>query len=206
MDSNMKRAISTLISLTFFFQTMSPAVHAQMANQQVPDIEPPAITFELGDEQIPDGLKTLSVTVTDNRGVAAVTLFYRDGGDIAYTEKAMLESSPNVYSADVTLDAVISDRLEFYIRAEDVSGNSVFEGQKFAPLAYTVVADMPVAQGTRSASTPSAEDEEEEGMSTLTMILIGLGVLALAGGGGGGGGGSTAPTTGSITITTDIPQ
>ncbi len=48
----------------------------------------------------------------------------------------------------------------------------------------------------KSVTEPGAA--EEEGMSTLTMILIGVGVLALAGGGG--------PETGSVTITTDVPN
>jgi hypothetical protein len=116
----------------------------------------------------------------------------------------MLKTGVNSYTTELSVDPVISKKLEFYIRAEDVSGNSVFEGQKFSPFAYLVV---PASVST--ASVTAAPEPEEEGMSTLTMILIGVGVLALAGGGGGGSsdgsGGSTTPT-GTLTITTALPD
>ena len=82
--------------------------------------------------------------------------------------------------------------------------NSVFAGQKFSPLTYTVI---PAAVGDDVIQVTSEQPalDDEEGMSTFTLILIGIAVAALAGSGGGGGG-SSAPTTGSVTITTDVPD
>ena len=124
--------------------------------------------------------------------------------DVAFKPREMKQSStdPNVYSAKISLDAVISDKIEIYIRADDVSSNSIFEGQKFSPLAYTIV-----PAGAGKVITPVTEppaDEEEEGMSTLTMILIGLGVAALAGGGGSSDS-PPPPPGGSVIISVTLP-
>jgi hypothetical protein len=201
----MKIIIARVLSLVFFLQLISPAAFAAQLNLQAPDIEPPAIKFDPGESSISDGVKTFSAEVTDNIGVANVTLYYKNADDVGYTPKRMRLTGINTYSADVTVDSVITSKIEFYIRADDVSGNSVFEGQKFSPFAYEVV---PVALEEEVVTTVTAppKDEEEEGMSTMTLILIGLGVAALAGGGGGGGGGGTTATTGSVTITTDLPD
>lgn len=197
----MKKLFTKILTLFFFLQVISPAVYAAKLNLQAPDIEPPSINFDVGNEEISDGIKTISVEVTDNIGVANVTLYYKGSGDVGFTPKQMKLSDINTYTTDISIDSVISDKLEFYIRADDVSGNSVFEGQKFSPFSYNVV---PVAVTEEVVTSVSEPPEDEEGMSTLTMILIGVGVLALAGGGGGGGGGSS--DTGSITITTELPD
>lgn len=198
----MKRTISILIGWMFFLQVVSPVAYAETLNLQAPDIEAPVIKFDLGETEITDGIKSFTVEVTDNKGVANVTLYYKSANDIGYVPKPMQKIGPNTYSTEVSVDSVISKKLEFYIRADDVSGNSVFEGQKFSPFSYSVVPVVAAEQ-----VVVKDPDQKEEGMSTMTMILIGLGVLALAGGGGGGGGGGgSTPTTGTVTITTDLPD
>jgi len=201
---SMKKLIARLMSLFFFLQVISPVALAEQLNLQAPDIEPPSIVFDPGESAISDGVKTFSAEVTDNRGVATVTLYYKNASDVGFTPKRMRLTGINTYTADVTVDSVISDKIEFYIRADDVSGNSVFEGQKFSPFAYDVVPAAVEEEVVATVTAPPAA--EEEGLSTTTLILIGLGVAALAGGGGGGGGGGGSTPTGSITITTDIPD
>ncbi len=190
----MNRKIATLISWIFFLQIIFPVAYAEPLNLQSQDIEAPVITFDIGETEISDGIKNFSVKVTDNRGVANVTLYYKNANSIGFTPKAMKKIGPDTYSTEVDLDSLIVKKLEFYISAEDVSGNRVFEGQKFSPFAYTIVQEQ---------SPPVLA--EKEGMSMLTKVLIGLGVLALASGGGGGSG-DNAPSTGTITITTPIPD
>jgi hypothetical protein len=196
----MKIFLSRLIALTFFLQVITPA-YAESLSLQAPDIEPPVIKFNAGKNEISEGIKTFTAEVTDNKGIANVTLYYKNANDVGYVPKPMLKTGTNTYTAELSVDPVISKKIEFYIRAEDVSGNSVFEGQKFSPYAYQVV-----PASVAAATVSSAPEPEEEGMSTLTMILIGVGVLALAGGGGGGGGGGTTTTTGTVTITTALPD
>jgi hypothetical protein len=197
----MKIYLSRLLALIFFLQITTPAAYAETLSLQAPDIEPPVINFDVGKSEISEGIKTFSVEVVDNKGVASVTLYYKNANDIGYIPKPMLKTGTNTYTTEVAVDPVISKKLEFYIRAEDVSGNSVFEGQKFSPYAYEVV-----PKDEKTASVIAAPEPEDEGMSTITMILIGVGVLALAGGGGGGGGGEPAAQTGTVTITGQLPD
>ncbi len=203
----MKVTLVRTFSLLFFLQTIIPPASAagQMA-LSAPDIEPPAILFEQFDTEIEAGIKTFTAVVTDNIGVANVTLYYKSApDDIAFKAKAMKQSptDPIVYTVTLSLDPVISDKLEIFIRADDVSGNSIFEGQKFSPFTYSIV---PVAYGVEVSQPVTAPKEEEEGMATWQLVLIGLGVAALVGGGGSDGGGGATPTTGTVTITTDLPD
>lgn len=204
----MKIIATRIVALSFFLHViMPPAMAAEQLSLPAPDIEPPTIQFEKSGSEIEAGEKTFTAVVTDNVGAAEVTLYFKGASDISYTPKRMKRSSPdsNTYTTSLYLDPVIIDKLEIYVRADDVSGNSVFEGQKFSPFAFTVVA-KDEEEVVRSVTEPAVAEGEEEGMSTLTMILIGLGVAALAGGGGGGGGGGTDTDTGSVTITTDVPN
>lgn len=202
----MKLVFARLFSLFFVLQVMSPPILAAQLILQAQDIEPPAIVFEMNATDIPEGLNSFKARVTDNVGVSNVTLFYRAAGDIAFSSKPMtkLEEGSDIYSTELFIDPVIIKKIEIYLKAEDVSGNSVFEGKKFIPLSYNVVTNTP-------ADVVNVGDEaksEEEGMSTWTWVLIGLGVAALAGGGGGGGGGGSGNSIdpGTITVTTDVPN
>ncbi len=203
----MKIILARIFSLLFFLQvSLPPALAAEQLGLPAPDVEPPKIRFDETSGEIEAGEKIFTATVTDNIGVESVTLYFKGTTDIAFVAKVMKRSGtdPNVYTTKLYLDPVISDKLEIYVRADDVSGNSIFEGQKFSPLTYTVV-PKDADEVVQPVTAPPVEDEEE--MSTLTMILIGVGVLALASGGGGGGGGSTSSTpTGTITINTSIPE
>ena len=204
----MKIILTRIFSLLFFLQvTLPPALAAEQLGLPAPDVEPPKVLFDKTSSEIEAGEKTFTATVTDNVGVASVTLYFKGATDIAFIAKIMKrsETDPNVYTTKLYLDPVISNKLEIYVRADDVSGNSIFEGQKFSPLTYTVV-PKDAGEVVHSVTAPPVEDEE--GMSTLTMILIGVGVLALAGGGGGGGSTAPPPTppTGTITINTSIPE
>ncbi len=198
-----KILFARVFGLFFFLQVISPAAFAAELKLQAPDLEPPEINFEFGRDTISDGLNTIEAEITDNIGVNKVTLYYKGKSDVSYTAKTMLLTGPDTYSIDIIVDSVISSSLEFYIRADDVSGNSVFEGQKFSPFAYSIVPST-VTDNVVTTVTEPPEDEEE-GMSTFTMILIGLGLAALAGGGGSSGGDS-GPSTGTINITSDVPN
>lgn len=203
----MKIILIRITSLFFFLHVIfPPAFAAEQLGLPAPDIEPPKILFNNSTTELTAGINTFKAKVTDNIGVANVTLYFKNANDVAFKPRTMTRSStdPDIYTTELSLDPVISNKLQVYVRADDVSGNSIFEGQKFSPLTFTVV---PGTAGNEASPIAEKAAAEEEGMSTLTMILIGLGVAALAGGGGGGGGGgAAAPSTGSITITTDVPN
>jgi hypothetical protein len=207
-----------MFSLLFFLQVIiPPASAAEQLVLPAPDVEPPIIVFDQYDAEIEAGIKTFTAAVTDNIGVANVTLYYKGATDFAFKPKNMKQSptDPNIYTTELSLDPIISDKLEIYIRADDVSGNSIFEGQKFSPLTFTIVpVSIPGADGvevSQPVTAPPApkEEEEEEGVSTWVYVLIGLLVAGAAGGGGGGGGGGDDPPpsgTGTVTVTADFPD
>ena len=190
-----------MFSRIFFLQVIIPPVSA--AEQLVlpaPDVEPPIIVFDQYDAEIEAGIKTLTAAVSDNVGVANVTIYYKGETDFAFRPKTMKETltDPNIYTTELSLDPVISNKLKIYIRADDVSGNSIFAGQKFSPLTFTIV-PAPVADGVEvnQPFTEPLAPKEDEGLATWQYILIGLGVAAHAGGG------SASPPTGTtVTITT----
>ena len=197
----MKIILARIFSLIFILQVVSPPGFAAQLGLQAPDIEPPAILFDPGSTEIEEGIKTFTARVTDNVGVERVTLYFKGTNDVAFKPREMKRSrtDPDIYSVDLSIDPVISDKLEIYLRADDVSGNSIFEGQKFSPLAYTVI---PAGSGEVIPSVTEPPAEKKEGMSTWAMVLIGLGVAALAGGSKKS---DPPPCCGSVAITADLP-
>jgi hypothetical protein len=206
----MKILFIRLFSLLFFLQVIVPPVSAaEQLSLPAPDVEPPIIIFDETDTEIEAGIKTFTVAVTDNIGVANVTLYYKGATDVAFKTKTMKQSTaaPHVYTTELSLDPVISDKLEIYIRADDVSGNSIFEGQNFSPLTFTIVPVDTGVEVIRAGTEPvEPEKAEEEGTSTWVWVLIGLGVAALAGGGGGSSSSSSSSGSGTVTITGDTPN
>ena len=205
----MKIIFIRMFSLLFFLQVIiPPASAAEQLVLPAPDVEPPIIVFDQYDVEIEAGIKTFTAAVTDNIGVANVTLYYKGATDFAFKPKNMKASptDPNIYTTELSLDPIISDKLEIYIRADDVSGNSIFEGQKFSPLTFTIV---PVATGVEVSQpvTKPPVPEEEEGLATWQWVLIGLGIAALAGGSSSSSGNGDPPvtTTGTVTVTGSSP-
>ncbi len=198
----MKKTLIRSFTILFFLQVTISPVSADQLELQSPDIEPPTIIFDISNYLLEEGIQTFSVKATDNVGIASVTLYYKGVNDIAFIPKIMKQSTSDsaLYQAEVSIDSVISEKLDVYIRADDVSGNSILEGQKFSPFTFTVI---PRAAPEKVVDILTEPPYEEDGMSILTMVLIGVGVLALAGSGGGGS--NSGDNTGSITITSSLP-
>ena len=198
----MKLGLARLFSLLFFLQViMPPALSDEHTGSPLEDIQPPELLFDAGNNEIESGLKTFTSIVTDNVGVASVTLFFKSENDMIFTPLIMEQSDtdPGVYTREVSIDHIIDKKVEIYIRADDISGNSIFQGQKFSPLVFSVI---PATEEKVMQPVTQLSGQEEESLSTLTWILIGIGVLALAGGSSGGGDRSV----GTITVTGDVPD
>jgi len=199
----MKLVLARLFSLLFLLQViMPPALSAEPTGLALADIQPPEILFDAGNNEIESGIKTFTATVTDNVGVATVTLFFKGETDMVFQPVIMKQSDTDasVYTKELFLDHVIANKVEIYIRADDISGNSIFEGQEFSPLVFSVI---PAGEENVIQSVTAPPVQKEEGLSALTWILIGIGAIALAGGSGGGGG--SGSSGGTITVTSDIP-
>ena len=204
----MKLHLARLFSLLFFLQViMPPALSAEHTGLPLADIEPPELLFVAGNNELESGIKTFTATVTDNVGVATVTMFFKGENDMVFKPFIMKQSDtdPSLYSNELFLDHVIANKVEIYIRADDVSGNSVYEGQKLSPLVFSVI---PAGEVKTIQSVAELPVQEEEGLSTLTWVLIGMAAVVLAGGSSSSsdssvGGGSSGNT---ITITGDVPN
>jgi len=157
--------IGCVFSIFFLLKMIiSPVFAAESLVMPVPDVEPPVIIFDKRDSEIEAGIKTFTAAVDDNVGVAKVTFFYRGMSDVEFKSKVMKRSNTvsNVYTVKLSLSQAVSNKLEFYIRADDVSGNSIFEGQKFEPLIFTVVPRD--ATGVIQTNTIAKAEPSEDGV------------------------------------------
>jgi hypothetical protein len=213
----------TLIQSLIF----NPIVYAdEQSSLPSPDVTAPTVV----QTPITQGVKSggnqeITATVTDDKGVKAVTLFYRSVGDKEYRRKAMMRIiGTDKYNA--VIDNMPEQGLEYYIQAVDFAGNSLLHGYSFSPLVIHAEQDMPEAPPSTTqpmeASTAKTV-EKKTSSSNRTWLWIGLGALvvgALASGGNGGGasGGSAdgsgggdipppsgKPTTGTVTVDAPLP-
>jgi len=90
---------------------------------------PPSV---LGD----DGGMQFSAIVTDDRGVKSVVLYYRERNSQHFLSKSMQRrlSDSDTYVVSLSKDDISHDGIEYYIKAEDVSGNTLLHGYSFAPI------------------------------------------------------------------------
>lgn len=214
----MKRRLAHVFGLFFFLQIITPEALAERLSLKAFDIESPIIMFDRGDREITAGIKRFTAEVTDNVGIAAVTLFYKNATDLSFTLKKMtiLKDGSDLYSVELTLDPAFTKQLQIFIRAEDVSGNSVFEGEKFSPLTYTVIANDAIEKIDEQASNPlpdlgtradiaKTEQQKKGGFPwwgwVVSAVVIGGVAAGSSGGSGGSPAGNTEPDEGSITVT-----
>lgn len=105
------------------------------------DLEPPVIMHDpiVGSLKANQPLE-LQVRITDNHGVFSATLFYRDAGAKEYRSLAMRlsETDDNVFVIEIPGQDIHPPKLEYYIQATDVSGNTVLRGGRLFPLSANV--------------------------------------------------------------------
>jgi len=176
------------------------------------DLEPPVISHD----PISGALKAqqaleLQIRITDDHGVFSATLFYRNEGAKEFRSLAMRlsESQNDVYVIEIPAQDINPPKLEYYIQATDVSGNTVLRGGRLFPLSVAVESDFVPLAATTTASTISTTTEESSKGLTLTngsekkylwaWIAGGavLGALIAASGKSDGDSPSTSPKTNS---------
>lgn len=154
----MKILLIPMFSLTFFLQAIIPPAHA-VKPLPAPGVTPSIIPFDLYQAEIGAGIETFSAAVSDNAGIAYITLHSKNAIDLAFRPKTSKQSSSdlNIYPTELTLDPAIPNKLENYIRADDVSSNYMYQGQKFSLLPFIffpVVEGVAVSQSVTEPSTP----------------------------------------------------
>jgi len=97
---------------------------------------------------------TISATITDETGIAEVTLFFRPIGSNEYLQVTMPVLNNNIYSVDIPHEYVQGPGMEYYIKAVDKAGNTVLKGLNFSPLTVAVKSKQV------TPSTPPLTEEE----------------------------------------------
>lgn len=191
-----------------------------VAAEPVVDFSPPEIVHAPLAE-FPAGMpRHIQATVTDNVGVAEVTLLYRGTGETEYRGIRMTRT-PGTDMYGTTLPNDVGPRIEYIIQASDASGNRIL-GQLFEPY-VTMVVSKPPPDNLALAPQRTSPVKRETGNSGISRwVWIGLGVVTVAvvagsaAGGGGGGdngngntgvgtGGGDGNGTGTVTITAPVP-
>lgn len=197
-------SISSAITPTFAFAQQTPSV----------DFESPIIEHVAQDGGPVGGVEVFGATVVDNDAIDRVVVFYRFSGETEFAEVTMREVaqssfySAKVDTANVPLD---TEAIEYYIQAEDASGNIVLKGFAFQPLTRAFEAVSPVVP---EVEVVSAEPEftDPPVSSSVNWWYVGLGVLVLGGIAASAGGGGSSSSTGddcdggcTVTLTFDRP-
>ncbi|MFK7853525.1 MAG: hypothetical protein AB8B79_05405 [Granulosicoccus sp.] len=197
-----KKAFISVVSACFAITVVfSNGAFAQSTER---DFEAPIIEHEQIDGGTSGDVETFVATVVDNDELQSVSLFYRYSGEADYVELVMQPvASSSYYSAKVdTAEAKeAAESIEYYIRAEDVSGNLVLKGFVFEPLVRSLI--MPIAMAPEEQPITSAVDPAPapapvaKPARKINWLYVALGALVIGGvaagasGGDSGGGGGT---------------
>ncbi len=100
---------SNLVNATPFRETNLPSIGAVVTNPSAP-------TLNTG--------VNISVDASDDSGIERVTLWYRVGGAPQFTSSAMEFQGSHTFAQTIPANFVTDRSLEFFIRADDVNGNS----------------------------------------------------------------------------------
>lgn len=198
-----KRTKKVLISfLSVCFTVTVVLGNGAYAQSEERDFEAPIIEHEEIVGGVPGDIESFVATVVDNEELKSVRLFYRYAGE---SEFAVLDMRPVASSAYYSATVDTSDAnpdtssIEYYIRAEDVSGNLVLKGFVFEPLIRSFTMPIAVAPATAELTTsPVSSTTDVTPGKKINWLYVALGVLVVggiaAGASGGsddGGGGST---------------
>ncbi|MFK7993364.1 MAG: hypothetical protein AB8B87_04445 [Granulosicoccus sp.] len=198
MNANVKKAFTSFFCAWFALtSSLGTIAHAQSSES---DFEAPIIEHEeiksgnLGDVEV------FAATVVDNEDLKSVSLFYRYSGENEFTEIVMQPLVQSAYySAKVDTTPRVGEddtAIEYYIRAEDASGNVVLKGLSFDPLVRTLRNPEPATPATDASIAQTPSIEEPSPRKKINWLYVGVGILlvggiaAAAGGGGDDGGGN----------------
>lgn len=176
-------------TITSVFSAIIPTVAIAQQSSSV-DFESPIIEHEAQDGGPIGSVEVFGATVVDNDKIDRVVVFYRFSGETEFAELPMREVaqssfySAKVDTANVRLD---TEAIEYYIQAEDASGNIVLKGFAFQPLTRVFEAASPVEPEpefepeVNVASTEPEFVDPSVSSSSINWWYVGLGVLLVGG-------------------------
>jgi subtilisin family serine protease len=141
-DTNVQPGQPYYYKFTVVKSDMSESSPSNIATATPIDTIPPVISHTPVTTAPPGLALSLYADVTDNVAVQSVTLFFRSIGGTTYTNRTMVRTTGNRYSATIEGSLVNSPGLEYYIEATD-GISTVRNGRPEYPNQITVV-DRPV--------------------------------------------------------------
>jgi len=159
---------------------------AQSGRDEVLDVEPPLIEHEVVAENEAGIRQTFVATVVDDQELDRVQLYYRFKGESRYSLSTMNRVSfSSTWIAQIATDPATPQDMEYYIQANDKSGNRTVRGYAFNPLVRKII---PGPGAEVPAEEPAASTQPKTTNTRKTLYVVGgvllLGLLASALGGG----------------------
>jgi len=187
------------------------------------DVEPPLIEHEVVINADSDYRQSFVATVVDDVDLDSVRLFYRFAGEPAYGSVQMRQvSSSSTYIAQIPTDPSSDVSIEYYLQAQDVSGNRTLRGYAFNPLVRSVNVpepllanpSTPAEAGVEVAAATTTEEAKPRSKALYIVggaLLLGLvaGALSASGGGSSSSGGASCPDgvcNVGITLAEPLPE
>lgn len=205
--SKVYRAIWCSVAILCCLQS---ATRAEPGDALAIDVQAPTIVHAVPSLARADTSIILQATVTDNVGVARVTVFYRWQNRGDYLALPMHAENSETYRAEIKASAADASALGYYIEVMDASGNTIRRGTATTPFTVQVqdaVASVPVTGvDVHSPEIPASPPKPTYTAWIIGALVVGT-LAAVAGGGGGGGGGdatgppSTTPPPSTVSTT-----
>ncbi|MEK7286361.1 MAG: hypothetical protein AAB035_03575 [Nitrospirota bacterium] len=109
-------------------------------------------------------------TITDDNAVSEVSLFYRVGvasqKNEGYTEMTMTSNQTDGYAVSIPAEKMLGPKLEYYIQASDMAGNTASKGNLASPL-VVVIGAIAVASPPDLASVQAATANEPDNKASV---------------------------------------
>lgn len=215
-----KNTIFCAVGFALFFQFSSVAIAEQTSAKgeatpqlalPVTDLDAPAVAHTPPSGRSADGGLEFSAQVTDNVAVKSVVLFYRSPNKDQFQSVFMSHmDGTNNYTVKLSDASIPNDGIEYYIKAEDSSGNTLLHGFSFSPIVLSFkegTANVVSDPSNKAVAFDQGVGSGSQSIWKNKWFWIGIGVaaVAVASSGGSDSGGSTSSTpsssTGSISIT-----
>lgn len=183
---NNRRAMALalgLACLSVLFAVGSTTALAQPSDSF--DFESPIIEHTELDGGPVGGVEVFGATVVDNDEIARVVVFYRFSGETEYAELNMREIAQSSFYTtriDTANVPLATEAIEYYIQAEDASGNIVLKGFAFQPLTRAFEPQQAVEPAVEQDAAPvDAEFTSPSIASSINWWYVGLGALLVGG-------------------------
>jgi len=176
-----------VLAFSAWFAAAGTVATVARAQAEGADFRAPVIEHDPEPGGVSGRIEAFVANVVDNDRLDSVKLFHRFAGETDFAEQSMRPmAASSFYRAMVDTAGEETTAIEYYIRAEDVSGNIALSGFAFEPLVRTLtpveVAQAPAELLAESGIESDAEPVlETESGGKLNWLYVGLGVLVLGG-------------------------